>query len=320
MIVPGKNEERRIGACLQALRDIDFPPDAYEVIVVDNGSSDATVAIAESYGVRVFSIPDVTISALRNYGASQAKGEFLAFVDADVVVSKDWLKNALTALNDPGIACVGSYGVPLEASAWVERAWTLGIAARAERSKRVWLASMNMVVRAKAFHEIGGFNERLVTCEDVDFGYRLSQRYGILEDKSVRAMHLGEPKTLSQLFRKEMWRGRSNFTGVLEHGLLLAEIPSLLLPLFYLGLMITVPVTAFLGEWSFAAQGTLASGIFPFLRALALSFKARRLSMFPALFVVWWVYGFARACSIFLELRSWRKCRPTPNQQRKRPG
>ncbi len=316
VIIPAKNEEEMIGDCLSALRNIDFPPDAYEIILVDNGSEDTTVDIAKSHGSKVFSLPGVTISALRNYGAAKATGEILAFIDADEVVARDWLKNALSAFDDPKIACVGSTpGIP-DGATWVEKAWYMQIETRASRAMRSWLASMNMIVRENIFKEMGGFNERLLTCEDVDFGYRLSERYKILEDKSIAAVHLGEAKTLLQFFRKEMWRGKSNFAGVREHGLIFQEIPSLLIPLFYFGIMVFVPLAIIFGKTNLMVIGLLASGIFPFLRAIIISYRLKRFYSLPALFAVWWVYGFARAFSILLEIKSqfWNLSVKTPDK------
>lgn len=291
-----------IAGCLTALKKIDFPSEAYEIIVVDNGSEDATVDIAESFGVRVFVIPDATISALRNYGAEQANGQYLAFVDADVIVTSEWLKNALAAFEDESVACTGSTSVIPKDATWVEKAWFLQTQAKPARAERTWLASMNLIVRRKVFNEVGGFNEKLLTCEDVDLGYRISENYIILEDKSIATVHLGEAKSLYQLFRKEMWRGKSNYSGVLEHGLKVDEVPSLIIPLFYLGIILLVPTAIITREPIYIGYGFLASVIFPILQATRICGKLKKINVFPSLLAVWWIYGFARAFSIFLEL------------------
>src|SRR5262249_59255418 len=80
---------------------------------------------------------------------------------------------------------------------------------------------------------IGGFSEKLVTCEDIDVCYRLRARYSIVNEPCLRAVHLGEAPTLASFFAKEVWRGRDNLRGALAHRLEASELPSLALPFYY---------------------------------------------------------------------------------------
>src|SRR5262245_55781851 len=87
-IIPAHNEELLIGRTIHALhiaaRALDEP---YEVIVVDDASSDATTAVAVSCGARALSVQARQIAAARNAGAAQARGDLLVFVDADTQVT-----------------------------------------------------------------------------------------------------------------------------------------------------------------------------------------------------------------------------------------
>ena len=89
VIVPALNEGSVIRRCLASLQQQRLPSDCFEVIVVDNGSTDRTREIARSFGgslaVTVLERSGVRIAALRNLGAATARGEFLAFLDADCV-------------------------------------------------------------------------------------------------------------------------------------------------------------------------------------------------------------------------------------------
>ena len=85
VIIPMKNEEKFIGPCLSSICNNNFPVGEYEIICIDNGSTDNTVEIAKSHTDKVYLLPGVSISALRNFGANKASGKFLAFVDADKV-------------------------------------------------------------------------------------------------------------------------------------------------------------------------------------------------------------------------------------------
>ncbi|GAF90754.1 unnamed protein product, partial [marine sediment metagenome] len=108
VIIPAKNEENYIDKCIEGIKAIDFNKNQMEIIVVDNGSKDRTINIASNSGAKVIEVQDVTIGELRNYGAKVAKGEILAFLDADCIPHKKWLKNALWHFDNPDVACVGS--------------------------------------------------------------------------------------------------------------------------------------------------------------------------------------------------------------------
>lgn len=98
VIVPVWNGEAVLGRCLAALAAQTLPHQAYEVIVVDNGSTDATVEIARGFaGVRLLSEPAPGSYAARNMAIGVATAPLIAFTDADCVPAPDWLECALTA-------------------------------------------------------------------------------------------------------------------------------------------------------------------------------------------------------------------------------
>src|SRR5262245_48629676 len=96
-IVPAHNEELWIGRCLDSIRSamaaLDEP---YEVIVVDDASTDATARIAEQKGARTIRVAHRNISAVRNCGARAAAGEELIFVDADTQANEQAVRAALS--------------------------------------------------------------------------------------------------------------------------------------------------------------------------------------------------------------------------------
>ena len=83
-VIPVLNGERDISRCLLSIRNQDFSAEEYEVLVVDNGSTDRTQDIVRNLGFDIQVIPGVSVASLRNRGAVEARGDFLAFVDADV--------------------------------------------------------------------------------------------------------------------------------------------------------------------------------------------------------------------------------------------
>lgn len=299
VIIPVKNGETYIDACLESIFNCNYPRDKYEVIVVDNGSTDSTVNIAKSRGVSVYKKPGVSISALRNYGAEMAQGTILAFTDVDCIVDESWMGAASGYFKDEKVACFGSTpGIPANAS-WVQKTWYLNKEIRKDIQRVDWLESMNLFVKKDVFSKVGGFNERLETCEDVDLCYRIGEKYHIVSDKRIKAIHLGEARTLNEFFKKEMWRGKGNLKGLKEHGIKLKEIPSIVLPLYYLILPIIFFALLYINDILFATAFSVILLVSPPL--LISIYVTNRISRFNYLFkasIVYLVYFIARAVSI----------------------
>lgn len=233
ILIPAKNEEKYIRNCLQSISEINYPQGRFEVLLVDNGSADRTVEIAESFGAKVYVKPDLTISGLRNFAAKEAQGRALAFLDADCTVDKNWLNAASLYLESPEVVSYGSPAILPPNSTWVQRAW-FNIRERKQPVEEVdWHESANVFVQSDAFESSGGFDEALITCEDYDLFVRLSVFGKQFSDNRIVAVHHREPATLEEFFRKESWRGQSNLAGLLRHGFQWRELPSLMAPVVY---------------------------------------------------------------------------------------
>lgn len=305
IIIPTKNEEANIGLCLESIFSINYPLNRYEVIVVDNGSNDNTVKIAQSYNTIVLQVPDVNVSALRNHGAKIARGRLLAFIDADCTVSPDWLHRASEYLNKSGIAILGSPPSIPPDSSWVQRTWFM-VRGRIDQhgiSEVDWLESMNMFIPRNLFLKVHGFNESLVTCEDVDISYRLSKYGKIISDPGLKVMHHGEARTIKEFFKKERWRGRSNWAGLLAHGFRLSELPSLILPVYF---VLMPPSFALISAFT-ATTNNLLTGLLlwqlPVVFVTIFKLKKRRALLsfnFFRLWILYNVYYSARFLAIFL--------------------
>lgn len=125
IVIPAYNEERFIGFCLQSLLDQDFPKERYEIIVVDNGSTDKTVQIAKSFGVRVLFEPKKGTVFARQKGSKIARGEIIVSFDADSEAPPDWLSKIEHNFRHfpRSIAVAGFYwepGVPLFSKIYIE--------------------------------------------------------------------------------------------------------------------------------------------------------------------------------------------------------
>ncbi len=209
VIIPARNEAARIGHCLASLRAQTLAPDDYEVLVVDNGSDDDTVAIAAVFGAQVIPMPSGTVSALRNRAAQIARGSVLAFIDADCVADPNWLTGGLAALADGGVAVGNLYDLPSEAS-WIEALWCGVVTPKRWRTQELW--SGNLIVPRAVFELAGGFDESLVSSEDVVLSHALCRQGPLFCDARVRVTHIGGPRNLRAFARQQLWHGFEAWT------------------------------------------------------------------------------------------------------------
>lgn len=173
LIIPAHDEARLIGGTLRALhaaaRELQL---TYEVVVVDDASTDATAQIARDLDARVLQVAHRHIAATRNAGARFAGGDRLVFVDADTRIDAAVLGAALRAL-DAGAAGGGATVELSGPLAWHER-WLAAIAVPALRLARIAPGCFMFCTRA-AFEAIGGFDERLFAAEDIAFSRALAR-------------------------------------------------------------------------------------------------------------------------------------------------
>ncbi|MDE3009389.1 MAG: glycosyltransferase [Pseudomonadota bacterium] len=216
MIIPTLNEERMIGACLQALVAQDLARERISVVVVDNGSTDGTLGVIDTFreqlAVRVFQRPGLRISGLRNFGVAQVDTPVIAFLDADCLPEPDWAARALVALDTlgPRIILGGDYRIP-PASSWLARAWFEQRSAPKSGSVG-YLPSGNLLMRRAEFLALGGFDESLQTNEDAELCARArGTGFSVHADPQLAVVHLGTPQTIAQFFRKQRWHGSHVF-------------------------------------------------------------------------------------------------------------
>ena len=297
--------EQYIEVCLRSLREMDYPLDRYEIIVVDNNSLDKTVAIVRKYNINVFIMGRFTISGSRNAGAAQAKGELLAFIDGDCTAPKNWLRKAVTLIQDEKIGAVGAQYILPERTTWVERAWFVLIDKDRTEGITRWLPSCNMIVKKDVFKQIGGFREDLVTNEDVDLCKRIKDAgYSLYSSPNLSVVHLKNPKTLIEFMKKECWRGRGvwqNFLSQLpairlNKALIFTFYTLLCLAVILAGLFMNVRISGF------ACLALVAPSI---LMAFKTVSPKGKWSYLPALTLLYVLYGIARVACV-LDVRNWK--------------
>jgi len=173
-IIPAYNEEEFIERCISALERQSLPRKEYEIIVSDSSSTDNTVKLAKKHKARVVGCKKHSAGYGRNYGAKKAKGELLAFIDADTLASESWLEGVKEGLKG-NVACTGPIRA-LEKDSLLLRAyfrwWSLQSRATVALNYPIY-PGFNFAVRKKAFEKLGGFKTKDITTEDLDLSLAL---------------------------------------------------------------------------------------------------------------------------------------------------
>jgi glycosyltransferase involved in cell wall biosynthesis len=197
VIVPAHNSASFLSTSLSAVNASDLPRSEWELIVVDDASTDETPGITASADkvMRTGDSPRGPAFA-RNAGARLASGDVLVFIDADVAVHRDSLRLLITRLRDDAglVAVFGAYDETPDAKTLVSRYRNLlhHYAHRQNAGEVPTFWAGCGAVRAKAFRDAGGFDEILYKkpqIEDIELGYRLSRNGRILLDPTIQATH-----------------------------------------------------------------------------------------------------------------------------------
>jgi glycosyltransferase involved in cell wall biosynthesis len=175
VVIPAYNEEKGIADCLQSVKNQTYPEYKYEIIVVDNNSTDKTPEIAEKFGARVVGCQVQGVSASRQVGGKAAFGKIIVGTDADTLVARNWLE--LINENFQNEAIVGITGTAVFGSTstfnkiLAKVGFPLIIRLMFLFGKPA-LNGFNFAIRKDIFDKIGGFNPKLASAEDVDLGIR----------------------------------------------------------------------------------------------------------------------------------------------------
>jgi len=207
VIVPAYNAAGTITRCLAAARMA--LREWMDIVVVDDGSTDGTAAIAEAAGVRVIRTPGPKgCGAARNQGARQAEGAILFFLDADIMVQPDTFDIALETLDrEPGLtAMFGSYAAHTPAPGVFTQYKNLlhHFTHQTSAEDAATLTGGFSAIRRDVFRELGGFTTDRSALEDIDFGYRLfNAGHRVRLVKRMQTVHL-KAYTFASLVRSDV--------------------------------------------------------------------------------------------------------------------
>ena len=202
VIIPVKDRSDELAACLAALGELDYPRDRYDVIVIDDGSTDDGPAEAAArFGCRVLrNGVNRGPGFSRNAGATVATGEVLAFIDSDCVARPEWLRELTPYLGWPKVAAVGGRVEGFADTSRLDRYEQVAspldmgrhVLLAADDGSTFYVPTCNLLVRRSAYLAVGGIRDELRVGEDVDLCWRLRARGEYLvyvPEGSVRHRH-----------------------------------------------------------------------------------------------------------------------------------
>lgn len=190
VIVPTRNSSEYLAECLasivkQTYKDV-------ELLVVDNNSTDDTKEIAKKFTKRVFNRGPER-SAQRNFGASKAKGKYVLFIDSDMVLDKDVVKEAVSKIKKckglivPEISVGKSFWAKCKA---LERSFYLGVD---------WIEAARFFEKS-TFDEFKGYDEKQTGTEDFDLPQRIKNKYGESSIQRINSFIYHDEGNLSLLY------------------------------------------------------------------------------------------------------------------------
>ena len=236
IIVPTKNEEKVIGRLLEALAQINYPRDRFEIIVVEDGSTDRTQRICEeiascssgNIGFYHRSESNGKPGAL-NFALKHSKGEVVAVFDADSVPGRDAIANAIARFQDPSVVAVQGITYSLNSRlnfltrlvSYEDQAWQMVyIAGKNALRMFVPFTGNCLFLRRRVLEQIGGWDEKSIA-EDIELAARLLQHgYGISFDPRVE-VHQESPSNVRTFFNQRTRWFRGYMETAMKYGVLL---------------------------------------------------------------------------------------------------
>ncbi|MFH0921518.1 MAG: glycosyltransferase [Fibrobacterota bacterium] len=210
IVIPAYNSATTLAPCLTACLQ-----QGAEVVVVDDGSTDNTAEVAQSFPVTLIRQENRGPAAARNAGWRAAKGDVIFFTDADCVPEPGWVQKLLALLESTNAEAAGGGYSYYGASCFGQ--WIHGeINVRHARMKGAvnFIGSFNAAVRRKALEHVHGFNESFLkpSAEDNDLSYRLKKTgCRLVFDPAIKVEHLhpwGLRRYLRVQARHGFWRSK----------------------------------------------------------------------------------------------------------------
>jgi len=232
VIIPTKNSEKTLGECLKSLRNQTYPKNKYEIIIIDDHSTDKTVSIAKKYKTKIITSHGPP-GRQRNKGISKANGKIIGLIDSDCIAKKNWISEGvkyfisdeiavvggpnLTPKNDPFISqCVGyvsssKIGTGSMSARYVRRGFY------ARETDETSLISCNMFALRKVLKKVGGFSETLFPNEENELMFRIKRDgYKLIYVPSLLVWH-HRRNSVKKFFKQNLIYGKTRIQFIKKH-------------------------------------------------------------------------------------------------------
>jgi glycosyltransferase involved in cell wall biosynthesis len=166
VIITTKNEESNIANCLDSIKKQSYPQNQLEIIVVDNNSNDQTKEISLKYTDKVYD-KGPERSAQRNFGVEKSSGEYFIYLDADMILHKNVIKDCVNFIQNSDVVALYISEIVMGKNFWSQ-------VRRFERSfYDATVVDCARFIQKEAFQKVGGFDENLTGPEDWDLDKKL---------------------------------------------------------------------------------------------------------------------------------------------------
>lgn len=213
VIIPAYNEEKNIARCLDGLSRQEDVRSEYEIIVVDDGSTDATREIAHARAVRLLQQTNCGAAAARNLGAQNARGEFVLFVDGDCEPSPTWIAAMTAPFLDSSVVGVGGMKQTHQSN-FIPRFIQMEFDYRYDQVRAHqyidFIDSGTAAYRRDMFLKSKGFDTTLMDAEDVELSFRLSEQGSNMAFARDAIVYCEHPSSVAEYLRRKFtyayWR------------------------------------------------------------------------------------------------------------------
>lgn len=214
IIVPIYNSEKTIGKTIKSLLNQNYPKNKYEIILVDDGSTDGTVEVVKKFkGVKLILQKHAGPAIARNRGARHSKGKMILFTDADCIANRNWVESITKPFEDKKIVGVAGTYKAANKRKIMPRFISYEIEDRHNSMKGKYnidfVGTFSAAYRRDVFVKFGGFDENFnrASGEDTDLSFKISKAGGrivLVPDAYVYHHHT---ESLMTMLKKKFWMG-----------------------------------------------------------------------------------------------------------------
>jgi glycosyltransferase involved in cell wall biosynthesis len=264
VVVATYNRRELLEKCIRSLFEQSYSKDDYEIIIVDDGSTDNTQALVNELKslspspLKYIKQDNGGPSSARNKGVKNATGQIIAFIDSDAIADSKWLESIANSFKNNDVAGVGGRIIPYGT---VETPFSTLI-----EIKDNFSASSNIAYKKCDLLDVGLFDETLICNEDTDLSYRITQSgKKIISSRNAIVYHPSRQKSMKEILRL-FYRGEDNRIRVYEQMFnndnsstenLIFGKTRMLLPILknrYFGkvtFVVLIPLFASINQWKF---------------------------------------------------------------------